>query len=142
MIKDFSKYQHIIDTFRGKVNKTNFDAKFASSTKSLSKTEKFILKMELKRLASACTRSIDLRGLVNGVCKLYEYNGQSHFLDEVAIRVFEEHVAEYGTYTFGVYEAVKNTENNFRVIYQTEQSGYIRTTEEPVTWFNGFDYPS
>lgn len=142
MIKDFSKYQHIIDTFRGKVNKTNFDAKFASSTKSLSKTEKFILKMELKRLASACTRSIDLRGLVNGVCKLYEYNGQSHFLDEVAIRVFEEHVAEYGTYTFGVYEAVKNTENNFRVIYQTEQSGYIRTTEEPVTKSSEkFQYP-
>jgi hypothetical protein len=132
MIKDFSKYQYIIDSFRGKVNKPNFDAKFALSTKKLTKTEKFILKMELKRLAGACTRSIDLRGLVNGVCKLYEYSGQSHFLDDVAIRVFEEHIAEYETYTFGVYEAVKNTENNFRVIYQSEQSGNIRTAEEPV----------
>lgn len=132
MTKDFSKYQDIINSFRGKVNKTGFDTKFASSTSNLTKTEKFLLKMELKRLAGACTRSIDLRGLVDGVCKHFEYKGQSHFLDEVAIRVFEANVDEYGDYTFGVYDAVKNTKNNFRVIYQNEQSGNVRTPEEPL----------
>ncbi|MDX2369804.1 MAG: PilZ domain-containing protein [Colwellia sp.] len=132
MTKDFSKHQDIIDSFRGKVNKTGFDTKFTLSTNNLVKTEKFILKMELKRLAAACTRSIDLRGLVDGVCKLFEYNGQSHFLDDVAIRVFEENVAEYGDYTFGVYEAVKNTKNNFRVIYQKEQSGNIRSSDDSL----------
>jgi hypothetical protein len=132
MTKDFSKYQNIIDSFRGKVNKTGFDTKFASSTSDLTKTEKFLLKMELKRLAGACTRSIDLRGLVDGVCKHFEYKGQSHFLDDVAIRVFEANVDEYGDYTFGVYDAVKNTKNNFRVIYQSEQSGNVRAAEEPV----------
>ncbi|WP_114326648.1 PilZ domain-containing protein [Candidatus Colwellia aromaticivorans] len=132
MTKDFSKYQDIIDSFRGKVNKAGFDTKFALSTNHLAKTETFILKMELKRLAAACTRSIDLRGLVDGVCKLFEYNGQSHFLDDVAIRVFEDNVAEYGDYTFGVYDAVKNTENNFRVIYQNEQAGNIRTSADSL----------
>jgi hypothetical protein len=132
MTKNFSKYQYIIDSFRGKVNNTSFETKFALSTKNLAKTEKFILKMELKRLAGSCTRSIDLRGLVNGVCKLFEYNGQSHFLDDVAIRVFEDNIAEYKTYTFGVYEAVKNTENNFRVIYQNEQSGNARSPSEKI----------
>lgn len=132
MTKDFSKHQNIITNFRGKVAKSDFDAKFALSTKNLDKTEKFLLKMELNRLASACTRSIDLRGLVDGVCNLFEYNGQSHFLDEVAIRVFEENVSHYGDYTFGVYEAVKNTENNFRVIYQKEQAGNIRASTEPL----------
>jgi len=132
MTKDFSKYQEIIDSFRGKVNKTGFDTKFALSTNKLAKTEKFLLKMELKRLAGPCTRSIDLRGLVDGVCNLFEYNGQSHFLDNVAIRVFEDNVAEYDDYTFGVYEAVKNTENNFRVIYQNEQAGNIRSSDDPL----------
>jgi len=130
MTKDFSKYQNIIDSFRGKVNKTGFDTKFALSTKNLTKTEKFILKMELKRLAGPCTRSIDLRGLVSGVCELFEFNGQSHFLDDIAIRVFKDNVAEYDDYTFGVYEAVKNTENNFRVIYQNEQAGNIRVSDD------------
>ncbi len=122
MITDFSKYQKIIDNFRGEVNKPTFDIKFTQSTKSVPKTEKFLLKMELKRLAGACNRSIDLRGLVDGDCQLFEYSGQSHFLDEVAVSVFEENVAQYKGYTFGVYEAVKNTENNFRVIYKKEQS--------------------
>jgi hypothetical protein len=121
MNTDFSKHQKIIDKFRGEVNKPSFDIKFTQSTKPLAKTEKFLLKMELKRLASACARSIDLRGLVDGDCKLFEYSGQSHFLDDVAVRVFEENIEKYKGYTFGVYEAVRNTENNFRVIYQKEQ---------------------
>jgi len=121
MSTDFSKYQKIIHHFRGEVTKPSFDIKFTQSTKQMAKTEKFLLKMELKRLASVCTRSIDLRGLVDGDCKLFEYNGQSHFLDGIAVRVFEEYVKSYNGYTFGVYEAVKNTENNFRVIYKNEQ---------------------
>ena len=121
MTIDFLKYQKIINNFRGEVNKPGFDVKFARSTEHLAKTEKFLLKMELKRLASACTRSIDLRGLVDGECKLFEYEGQSHFLDSIAIEVFENNIEAYKGYTFGVYDAVKNTENNFRVIYQKEQ---------------------
>lgn len=122
MTIDFSKYQKVINTFRGEVSKPSFDIKFTQSTKHIPKTEKFLLKMELKRLSGACNRSIDLRGLVDGECKLFEYSGQSHFLDDVAIGVFEENVDEYKGYTFGVYEAVTNTENNFRVIYKKEQS--------------------
>jgi hypothetical protein len=143
MTKDFSKYQDIIDKFRGKVNKTDFETKFASSTKNLVKSEQFILKMELKRLAGDCTRSIDLRGLVDGECRLFEYKDQTHFLDEVAIRAFEDNVAEYDGYTFGVYEAVKKTENHFRIIYQKEQSGNIRSSADssPKTQ-EKFQYPA
>tara|TARA_R110001583_G_scaffold19264_8_gene75590 strand:+ start:7049 stop:9607 length:2559 start_codon:yes stop_codon:yes gene_type:complete len=122
MSTDFSKYQKIIDNFRGEVNKPSFDIKFTQNTKQLAKTERFLLKMELKRLASVCTRSIDLRGLVDGECKLFEYSGQSHFLDDVAIGVFKKNVEIYKGYTFGVYEKVRNTENNFRVIYEKEKN--------------------
>lgn len=130
---DFSKYQKLINSFRGEANKPSFDIKFNQSTANMAKTEKFLLKMELKRLASACTRSIDLRGLVDGDCKLYEYSGQSHFLDDVAIKVFEENIEQYKGYTFGVYDAVKNTENNFRVIYQKEQNKNSQLSEAMTT---------
>ena len=131
---DFSKYQKIIDNFRGEALKPSFDIKFTQSTKQIAKTEKFLLKMELKRLAGACTRSIDLRGLVDGECKLFEFDGQSDFLDDVAINVFEENIDAYKGYTFGVYEAVRNTENNFRVIYEKEKKNIEQTpTLESIT---------
>ncbi|WP_286262957.1 PilZ domain-containing protein [Thalassotalea atypica] len=121
MNKDFSQYQKMIDGFRGRVNSADFEARFAESTKNIPKTERFLLKMELKRLASPCTRLIDLRGLVEGDCDTYEHEERTHFLDPIAIKVFEENVAAYGSYTFGVYESVNNTENNFRVIYQKKR---------------------
>lgn len=122
MTKDFTKHAKIIESFRGNVLNSDFESKFNLATKNIIKTERFLLKMELKRLAQPCMRLIDLRGLVDGECKAYEYNERPHFLDELAIKVFEENVAAYGNYTFGVYEAVTNTDNNFRVIYQREKS--------------------
>ncbi len=122
MNKDFRKHHKIIDNFRGEVNKTNFEANYSAVTEHLNKTEKFLLKMELKRLSGTCTRAIDLRGLVNGECQLFDFQGQSHFLDDVAISTFKENVAMYGGYTFGVYEVVKNAKNSFRNIYQNEQT--------------------
>jgi len=151
MNTDFSKHQTLINSFRGQVNKSNFAEKFSANTKKLAKTESFLLKMELKRLATACTRSIDLRGLVDGNCNVYEHQGQNHFLDRIAIKAFEENVELYGAYTFGVYEAVKNTENNFRVIYQKEQSGIQQSAIDtikkppeklqcPATLYQFYDY--
>lgn len=129
MTKDFAKHQQLINHFRGLANEQSFDAQFSAATENMAKTEKFLLKMELKRLASACTRAIDLRGLVDGECQIFDYHGQSHFLDKIAIQVFNENIQAYGSYTFGVYEAVKDTKNNFRNIYQSEQSN----AERPVT---------
>ncbi|MDP7593752.1 MAG: PilZ domain-containing protein [Litorilituus sp.] len=130
MTTDLCKYKTLLDKFRGRVNESSFDSNFIDSTTTLSKNERFLVKMELKRLANPCMRSIDLRGLVNGQCRLYEHEGQSHFLDDLAIKTFEDNVELYGEYTFGVYEAVKNTENHFRVIYEKEQAGIAPTVPE------------
>ena len=129
MSTDFTKYQAIIDKLRGDVAANDFEAKFNALTKKLTKTDKFILKMEVKRLATPCTRLIDLRGLVNGECRPYDHEERIHFLDDIAIKVFAENIAHYGSYTFGVYDAVTNTENNFRVIYQKEKS-LVQTDHE------------
>jgi hypothetical protein len=118
MTQDFAKHSNIINDFRGQVLKNNFEHNFIQATEKIAKTERFLLKMELKRLAQPCMRLIDLRGLVDGECREYIHEKRIHFLDDIAIKVFEENILAYENYTFGVYEAVKNTENNFRVIYQ------------------------
>ena len=112
----------MIDEFSGQVLNSEFEARYAVATKKLPKTERFLLKMELKRLASPCTRLVDLRGHVDGECRGFEHENRTHYLDDIAIGVFEEAVNNYGNYTFGVYEAVMNTENNFRVIYNKEKN--------------------
>lgn len=144
MSKDFSKHQKIIDKFRGKVSNHNFDALFAAATDKIPKTEKFLLKMELKRLASPCTRLIDLRGLVDGECKSYEHDERFHLLDDIAIQVFEDNLAHYEKYTFGVYEAVTNTKNNFRVLYQNNQSSapLTFTQKDDKKVFEKMQYPA
>lgn len=122
MNKDFSKYQKIINEFSGQVLKSDFEARFNAVTKNMNKTERFLLKMELKRLAAPCIRLIDLRGYVDGECKAFEHEDRVHFLDSVARSVFTDAFSRYGSYTLGVYEEVMNTENNFRVIYQNEKT--------------------
>ncbi len=143
MSKDFSQHLNIISQFRGKVLTKEFEPLFAVATKHVPKTEKFLLKMELKRLAGPCTRLIDLRGNVDGECRAYEHDTRTHYLDPLAIRVFEENIEQYNGYTFGVYEAVNNTENNFRVIYQKEKRGIQnQTTAETTKIFEKLHYPA
>jgi len=144
MTKDFSKYQNIIDDFSGQVLSNDFESRFTSKTKGIAKTERFLLKMELKRLANPCTRLIDLRGHVDGECRAFEHEGRVHYLDEIAIKVFEEAITNYQRYSFGVYEAVMNTENNFRVIYQKEKKKITiaETTDAPVKALGKTQYPA
>jgi hypothetical protein len=144
MTNNFSKYQTIIDDFRGKVLSKDFEAEFAGVTKNVPKTERFLLKMELKRLANPCTRLIDLRGHVDGECRAFDHEQRTHYLDDIAIKVFEETYADFQGYTFGVYEAVMNTENNFRVIYQNEKN-QIQTPNvavKPAKVFEKSQYPA
>ena len=133
MTTDFSKYQKIVEQFRGNVLKSDFETNFSAMTQHIPKTERFLLKMELKRLAAPCTRLIDLRGHVDGECRSFEHDDRLHFLDDIAIKVYQENITFYKGYTFGVYEAVMNTENNFRVIYQKEKSRVKKAAENKHT---------
>jgi len=144
MTKDFSKYKSIIEEFRGQVLSKEFETRFASATSNIPKTERFLLKMELKRLANPCTRLIDLRGHVDGECRAFEHDNRVHYLDDLAIKVYEDMILEYGIYSFGVYESVMNTENNFRVIYQNEKNKVINPDIQvaPAKVFEKTQYPA
>ncbi|CCQ09879.1 FIG00951782: hypothetical protein [Pseudoalteromonas luteoviolacea B = ATCC 29581] len=129
------KYQNLINELKLQLGDPNFDRIFQQLTSHLSKPDQFLIKMEMNRLSQPVARFIDLRGQVAGDVKPFEYQGKQHFLDDVAVAVFEEEVARHGGYTMAVYEAVMNTENNFRVMQKAAQereaSGEVLPEQNP-----------
>ncbi|GAA0857884.1 PilZ domain-containing protein [Aliiglaciecola litoralis] len=121
MSQDLEQYQDIIEQLKPMINEPEFNQVLSQVAANVPKQKRFLIKMELKRLAKPCLRLIDLRGQVVGDCREYTYQGKSHFLDDTAIDVFERQVRLFGEYTMGVYEAVRNTENSYRVIYQKQR---------------------
>ena len=115
------KYQSLIEELKRDLGRPNFDAIFAKKTKTLSSSDRFLVKMEMNRLLQPINRFIDLRGQVTGEVRAYTYNGKQHFMDETAINVFEAGIRRYKRYTLAVYEAVMNTENNHKVMQRKAQ---------------------
>ena len=77
---------------------------------------KLLVKMELNRIMAPCSKTIDLRGRVNGDCREYELDGIKHWFDDVAFNAYHKNIRKYGAYTEGVWSALNNTRNNFRVM--------------------------
>lgn len=132
MSQDLEEYHDIIEELKPMINEPEFNQVLTQVASMVSKQKRFLLKMELLRLARPCIRLIDLRGLVDGKCRLFEHQGKEHYLDSVAIETFERQVRIFGEYTIGVYEAVTNTENNYRVMHKKEQQAARKRKAEPV----------
>ena len=92
----------------------NFNDRFEHLTRELSKSRRFLIKMEVNRLYNDCKRNVDLRGRVDGQCFEHPFESLVHYLDDVALNVFEESISVYGKFTIGVFEEVTNTKNSYR----------------------------
>ncbi|MGY0581190.1 MAG: hypothetical protein ACW7DV_03835, partial [Paraglaciecola chathamensis] len=68
MNQDFEQYHDIIEQLKPMINEPEFGQILTQVAGSVPKQKRFLLKMELKRLARPCTRLIDLRGYVDGKC--------------------------------------------------------------------------
>lgn len=115
------QYQPLIEELKQQLGSPGFDGLFAQKTAHLSKPDQFLIKMEMSRLSQPIARFIDLRGQVSGEVKPYIHDGKQHFMDDLAIAVFEQEIAKHGQYTLAVYEAVTHTDNNFRVMQKRAQ---------------------
>ncbi|RKF15729.1 PilZ domain-containing protein [Alginatibacterium sediminis] len=114
---NFSQQQVLINNLIPLVNHAEFDKVFSKATSQFSASERFMLKMELKRLCAPCLRVIDLRGKVDGDCFEFNYKGQIHYLDNIALKRFKQLLDVYShIYSMGIYEALQATENNFKVM--------------------------
>src|SRR5690554_6422848 len=116
-------HQQLIEQLKPVVNEPEFDSIFSALTADMDGPQRFQLKAELRRLARPCKKVIDLRKRVEGHCRPYKYKGIVHYMDDVAINIFEAGVDHYrGIYTEDTYEQVHNAENNFRIIAQRERA--------------------
>ncbi len=91
---------------------------------------KLLVKMELNRVMAPCTKSIDLRGRVQGECREYELDGRKHWLDDVAFNTYHKAIKKFGSYTEGVWESLVNTRNNFRVM---KQQGTLQSSNSGIS---------
>ncbi|MEZ7861564.1 MAG: PilZ domain-containing protein [Aeromonadaceae bacterium] len=102
---DAEKPHPLLEQLLPLLYESDFDTLFANLTQGESNNTRFLLKMELKRLAAPCVRSIDLRARHNAVS--FVHSGIQHFMTPEDIEVFHAALTTYhGQYTLGVYEAV------------------------------------
>jgi hypothetical protein len=126
MTNELSQHSYLINKLAPFVEKPEFSRLLNEATKDFSNENRFLLKMEMKRLSKPCIRSIDLRTRVSSPCELVSFQGIKHYLHQPAVQLFAQLVEQYDSYTFGVYESVLDlAEHQFNA-----NVGTMTSTEE------------
>ncbi|MDC0609333.1 PilZ domain-containing protein [Vibrio sp.] len=110
----------------------DFEHLLSQLTEGLSPSVKLLVKMELNRVMEPCAKDVDLRGRVQGECREYKLAGRTHWLDDVAFNDYHKFVKKYGGYTEGVWEALYNTRNNFRIMREKGQAPKTTATNTSI----------
>lgn len=104
------EHSALIEQLKPLLMEPEFQSLFEMLTKDESNSTRFLLKMELNRISTPCTRIIDLRDKSELPCEEISQGSRHHYLDEPAKACFTESIALYhGNYTLGVYEHVIDT---------------------------------
>ncbi|WP_341503100.1 PilZ domain-containing protein [Gallaecimonas sp. GXIMD4217] len=130
--KDLSEHP-LIGQLRSMVGEPDFDTLFNQLTADEDNNARFLLRMELRRVAAPCQRVIDLRQKGFKDAEPLDMDGVLHHLDAGARRIFEQGLREFnGRYTIATYEDVMRYAEQQR---RERQEG--RTVEEDEThWLN------
>ncbi|WP_411992445.1 PilZ domain-containing protein [Agarivorans sp. DSG3-1] len=127
-----TKHYAIIERLLPLMGSSDFNQVFSRATQELSNNERFLLKMEMNRLSAPCQRLVDLRTKVDGECKEFHYQGKTHYLDDIAIKVFKQQLKLYNNqYTLGIFEKLQTTENNFKVMQKNNISPQEAAARRP-----------
>lgn len=126
MTNELSQHSYLINKLAPLVEQPEFSRLLNEATKDFSNENRFLLKMEMKRLSKPCIRSIDLRVRVNSPCELVSFQGIKHYLHQPAVQLFAQLVEQYAGYTFGVYESILDlAEHEFKA-----NTGIVTSNEE------------
>jgi hypothetical protein len=97
----------LIEQLKPLIMEPNFQDVFELLTVDESNSTRFLLKMELNRISSLCTRIIDLRDKTEQHCEEVVIANHRHFLDKPAKEALLQALPLYrNKYTLGVYEHV------------------------------------
>ena len=103
---DFKAYQSQIRTLIPLRNKADFSTMLDKIFFGESTSDKFLIKMELSRLAKPCSRIIDLREKVTDDTQQFSHQDIMHYLTPSADKELTAAIKLYGEYTIGAYEQV------------------------------------
>jgi hypothetical protein len=103
---DFKDYQSQLQTLIPYHNDPDFNDIIDKIFFGESSSDKFLIKMELKRLIAPCSRIIDLRDKVTEATEQYTHLGITHYLTKSANVQLENAVKLYNGYSVGAYELV------------------------------------
>lgn len=103
---DFKAYQSQIRTLIPLRNKADFSTMLDKIFFGESTSDKFLIKMELSRLAKPCSRIIDLREKVTDYTQQFTHQDIMHYLTPSADKELTAAIKLYGDYTIGAYEQV------------------------------------
>lgn len=110
--KDLEKFHDVIHQLRFDSSNPELDKLItnANTTNPISAGERFLVKMEIRRLAKPCTRLLDFRDLFKNACEEFDHNGQHHFIDKASKTLLLREIERYGNaYTMGAYYHVSHT---------------------------------
>ncbi|MCW8330017.1 PilZ domain-containing protein [Photobacterium sp. SDRW27] len=123
-------YKGLIEQLIPVYDSEDFEDVFQMMTQETNGPARLQIKMELNRIMAPCHQIVDLRGRVKGECRPYELNGLKHWLDDVAINTYHKRIKVFGgKYRVGLYEALMNTRNNFRILHQ---QGKLEPKKDPL----------
>ncbi|RUO40617.1 hypothetical protein CWE15_07700 [Aliidiomarina taiwanensis] len=119
--------EQLTEQLKPVVNEPEFDKIFNMLTADMAGPDRFKLKARLRELAAPCNRQIDLRKRVYGDVQAYTFEGRVHYMDAVAIGIFEEGLERYnGVFTVDTYNKIFLADNNIRVIQDKEKQHALR----------------
>ncbi|MGO1297032.1 MAG: PilZ domain-containing protein [Vibrio sp.] len=114
-------------------NSRDFESLLDKMTQDEAPSAKILIKMELSRIMAPCHNNVDLRGKVDGVCREYQIDDFTHYLDDIALNTYHKNIKKFGSYTYGVWNALNNTRNNYRVMQRrTQDSTNVETNAYEV----------
>ena len=106
-------YRELIEQLKPVVSEPEFDTIFAQLTSDEDGPTRLQLKMELRRLVTPCTRTIDMRSETIRDCIPFSHNGRIHYLDSRAEHIFNQGLQRYrGVFTQDTFEQIKALTNS------------------------------
>jgi hypothetical protein len=114
-IMSLDNHSALIEQLKPMLMEPDFQEIFAQLTADESNSTRFLIKMELNRLAAICTRIMDMRGKTELECQEITLGGINHYLDEPSQKALLQALPLYrNKYTLGVYEHVLNAHKKYR----------------------------
>ena len=113
MTAELSKFAGTIAKLKYEHDAPDLNAKISLYEPSAKQSDKFLIKMEIRRLAQPVNRVLDLRNYLKKGCEGIERAGINHYLDPMALSDFDQEYAKYkNKYCLGVFEYVLERAKN------------------------------